>query len=71
MTSKRDKAGTSRLAAAYPSLDVLRDTGSPGIVSGHGPHERAVSVWYHTAGLASRNRKDLSVEIIEAEIRSA
>jgi hypothetical protein len=35
------------------------------------PHERAVSVWYRTAGLASRNEKDLAVEIIEAEIRSA
>jgi hypothetical protein len=35
------------------------------------PHERAVSVWYRTAGLASRNQKDLAVEIIEADIRSA
>ena len=35
------------------------------------PHERAASVWYRTAGLASRNQKDLAVEIIEAEIRSA
>jgi hypothetical protein len=35
------------------------------------PHERAESVWYRTAGLASRNQKDLAVEIIEAEIRSA
>jgi hypothetical protein len=35
------------------------------------PHERAVSVWYRTGGLANRNRKDLAVEIIEAEIRSA
>lgn len=35
------------------------------------PHERATSVWYRTAGLASRNRKDLAVDIIEAEIRSA
>jgi len=26
---------------------------------------------YRTAGLASRNQKDLAVEIIEAEIRSA
>lgn len=34
-------------------------------------HERAVSVWYRTAGLATRNRKDLAVDIIEAEIRSA
>jgi hypothetical protein len=34
------------------------------------PHERAVSVRYRTAGLASRNRKDLAVEIIEADIRS-
>ena len=35
------------------------------------PHERAESVWFRTAGLASRNQKDLAVEIIEAEIRSA
>jgi hypothetical protein len=35
------------------------------------PHERAISVWYRTAGLASRGQKDLAVEIIEAEIRSA
>jgi hypothetical protein len=35
------------------------------------PHARAVSVWYRTAGLASRNRRDLAVEVIEAEIRSA
>jgi len=35
------------------------------------PHERAVYVWYRTAGLASRNQKDLAVEIIEADIRSA
>jgi len=35
------------------------------------PRERAASVWYRTAGLASRNQKDLAVEIIEAEIRSA
>ncbi len=34
------------------------------------PHERAVS-WYRTAGLASRNQKELAVEIIEAEIRHA
>jgi hypothetical protein len=35
------------------------------------PHERAESVWYRTAALASRAQKDLAVEIIEAEIRSA
>ena len=35
------------------------------------PHERATRVWYRTAGLASRGQKDLAVEIIEAEIRSA
>ena len=34
------------------------------------PHERAVSVWYRVAGLASREQRDLAVEIIEAEIRS-
>ena len=35
------------------------------------PHERATSVWYRVAGLVSREQKDLAVEIIEAEIRSA
>ena len=35
------------------------------------PRARAESVWYRTAGLATRNRKDLAVDIIEAEIRSA
>jgi hypothetical protein len=35
------------------------------------PHERAVSCWYRVAGLVSREQKDLAVEIIEAEIRSA
>jgi len=33
------------------------------------PHERATSVWYRIAGLL--RRKDLAVDIIEAEIRSA
>jgi hypothetical protein len=35
------------------------------------PRARAESVWYRTAGLAARNRKDLAVDIIESEIRSA
>jgi len=35
------------------------------------PHERAVSCWYRVVGLVSRSHKDLAVEIIEAEIRSA
>jgi hypothetical protein len=35
------------------------------------PHERATSCWYRIAGLISREQKDLAVEIIEAEIRSA
>jgi hypothetical protein len=35
------------------------------------PYERATSVWYRVAGLISRKQKDLAVEIIEAEIRSA
>ena len=35
------------------------------------PRARAESVWYRTAGLASRNQKDLAVEIIDAEIRHA
>jgi hypothetical protein len=33
------------------------------------PHERATSCWYRVAG--SRDQKDLAIEIIEAEIRSA
>jgi glutamine synthetase len=33
------------------------------------PHERATSVWYRIAGLL--RRKEVAVEIIEAEIRSA
>jgi hypothetical protein len=35
------------------------------------PHERATSCWYRVAGLVSRDQKDIAVEIIEAEIRSA
>jgi len=35
------------------------------------PHERATSCCYRVAGLVSREQKDLAVEIIEAEIRSA
>jgi hypothetical protein len=34
-------------------------------------HERATSCWYRVAGLVSREQKDLAVEIIEAESRSA
>src|SRR5262245_13204521 len=33
------------------------------------PHERATSVWYRVAGLL--RRKELAIEIFEAEIRSA
>ena len=33
------------------------------------PHERVTSVWYRVAGLL--RRKNLAIEIIEAEIRSA
>jgi len=33
------------------------------------PHERATSVWYRVAGLL--RKKDIAIEIIEAEIRSA
>jgi hypothetical protein len=32
-------------------------------------HERATSVWYRVAGLV--RRKELAIEIVEAEIRSA
>jgi hypothetical protein len=35
------------------------------------PRERAESCWYRVAGLISRRQKDLAIEIIEAEIRSA
>jgi len=35
------------------------------------PHERATSVYCRVMGLVTRERKDLAVEIIEAEIRSA
>ena len=35
------------------------------------PQARATSVWYRIAGLISREQKNLAVEIIEAEIRSA
>ena len=35
------------------------------------PRERATSCWHRVAGLVSREQKDLAVEIIEAEIRSA
>jgi len=38
---------------------------------GMDPHERATSVYYRVAGLVSREQKDLAVEIIKAEIRSA
>jgi hypothetical protein len=34
-----------------------------------GPHERATSVWYRVAGLL--RRRELAIEMIEAEIRSA
>jgi len=34
-------------------------------------HDRAVTVWYRIAGLISRKQKDLAVDIIAAEIRSA
>ena len=33
------------------------------------PHERATSCWYRVAGLL--RRKELAIEIVEAEIRSA
>lgn len=36
---------------------------------GMDPHERATSAWYRVAGLL--RRKDLAIEIVEAEIRSA
>ena len=35
------------------------------------PRERASRVWYRIAALISRKRKDLAIDIIEGEIRSA
>ena len=35
------------------------------------PHDRATSCWYRVAGLVSREQKELAIEIIEGEIRSA
>ncbi len=35
------------------------------------PHERAISLWHRVAGLASREQRELAIEIIGAEIRSA
>ena len=35
------------------------------------PHDRATSCWYRVAGLVSREQKDLAIDIIESEIRSA
>ena len=35
------------------------------------PHEHATSVWYRIARLINRKQKDLAVDIIAAEIRSA
>ena len=43
---------------------------------GHGvspmdPYERATSCWYRVAGLVSREQRELAVDIIEGELRSA
>jgi hypothetical protein len=35
------------------------------------PRERATHCWYRVAGLVSREQKELAIEILEAEIRSA
>ncbi|HZO41215.1 MAG TPA: hypothetical protein VFE97_18500 [Methylomirabilota bacterium] len=35
------------------------------------PHERATSCWYRVAGLVSREQRELAVDIIEGELRSA
>ena len=35
------------------------------------PRERASRVWYRIAALISRKQKDLAIDIIEGEIRSA
>ena len=51
-----------------PSMPVASP---PGVRYGRDvdPHERAISVWYRMAGLL--RRKEIAIDIIEAEIRSA
>ena len=51
--------------------ETLRRSRKSNRMPGMDPHERATSVYYRVAGLVTRERKDLAVEIIEAEIRSA
>ena len=51
--------------------ETLRRSRKSDRMPGMDPHERATSVYYRVAGLVTRERKDLAVEIIEAEIRSA
>src|SRR5712691_4117295 len=61
---------TSRSGRVIPLADLpfARNTRSARIQR-MDPHERATSVWYRVAGLL--RRKDLAIEIVEAEIRSA
>ena len=51
--------------------ETLRRSRKSDRMPGMDPHERATSVYYRVAGLVSREQKDLAVEIIKAEIRSA
>ena len=55
----------------YPPVDIARTRSALLTSTSMTPHERAESVWYRTAGLASSWQKQLAVEIIEAEILSA
>jgi hypothetical protein len=68
----------TRTWASFPAFDVYgRPTTSHSPVSSGEPvadlklhrEERATSYWYRVAGLL--RRKDIAIEIIEAEIRSA
>jgi hypothetical protein len=53
----------------YLSVDIARARSALLSSTVMDPHERATSVWYRVAGLL--RRKDLAIEIVEAEIRSA
>ena len=48
---------------AIPTRDLDKNTMDP--------HNRATSCYYRVGGLVRRGQRDLAVEIIEAEIRSA
>ena len=64
--AERGVPETSRFVSLDHRLTTTEDRVIVGIMD---PHERAVSVWDRVAGLL--RRKDLAVEVIEAEIRLA